>query len=265
MPEVVVAGTPVELRLHPAASDKTVVLATPDANGAAGSAESRAHLALTWVDRQGAKIGAVILESWGWTRLLLQNPTSLGEYDLRLGFVDQNGRFLPARCGWLARSSKDCALAVVRVSAAVSSSLANFDGKILLLNAESDLIFPSPDAVSVLAPGMTVPLTLTWQGLEPVEENYTISVQLVGPDGSLYGQTDTWPVQGTLPTSMWSPGQRFSDPYQVELLPDAPPGRYRLGVVVYLLETQTRLPLLGVSSRPIGDIAWVGEFEVVQR
>jgi hypothetical protein len=32
--------------------------------------------------------------------------------------------------------------------------------------------------------------------------------------------------------------------------------------VVYLLATQTRLPLLDRSGRVIGDIAWVGELEV---
>jgi hypothetical protein len=98
-----------------------------------------------------------------------------------------------------------------------------------------------------------------------MDKDYTVSVQLVGPDGRLYGQMDAWPVQGTLPTSQWTPGQRVSDPYQVVLAPDAPPGRYRVGVVVYLLATQTRLPVVDTLGRAIGDIAWLGELEVVDR
>jgi hypothetical protein len=96
-----------------------------------------------------------------------------------------------------------------------------------------------------------------------MEEDYTVSVQLIAPDGRLYGQTDAWPVQGTLPTSQWSPGQRIADPYDVTLRADAPPGRYQVGVVVYLLATHTRLPLLDESGRASGDIAIVGELDVV--
>ena len=87
-------------------------------------------------------------------------------------------------------------------------------------------------------------------------------MQFVGPDGALYGQTDAWPVQGTLPTSQWSPGQSISDPYDVPLRADAPPGRYQVGVVVYLLETNTRLPLLDDAGQVVGNMAVVGEFNI---
>jgi hypothetical protein len=114
-------------------------------------------------------------------------------------------------------------------------------------------------------PGQTIPVALNWQGLRMMDRDYTISVQLVGPDGHLYGQTDAWPVQGTYPTSQWSPGQRVADSYRVGISSDAPPGRYQVGVVIYLLATQTRLPLVDDSGRTTGDIAWIGAVEVVQR
>ena len=96
-----------------------------------------------------------------------------------------------------------------------------------------------------------------------MKEDYTVSVQLIGPDGRLWGQTDAWPVQGTLPTSQWSPGQRIADSYTVALSADAPSGRYQVGVVVYLLATQTRLTVVDESGRATGDIVWVGELEVM--
>ena len=134
-------------------------------------------------------------------------------------------------------------------------ALANFDGKMLLLTAELGVPTQPGSAISVVSPGQTIPVTLGWRGLGPMDEDYTISVQFVGADGRLYGQTDAWPVQGTFPTSQWTPGQRISDPYSVGISPDAPPGRYQIGVVVYLLSTQTRLLVVDDSGRATGDIA----------
>jgi hypothetical protein len=237
LPDVVAAGAPVELTLR----------------WRAGDAGDQGRPALTWVDDRGALVEAQVLESWGRSRLWLQAP-SPGNYRLRLSLVDQDGRLFPARCGWLARPADGCTLATVGVTEAAATALANFDGRMLLLEAEA--------GATTLRPGQSLAVTLHWQGLRPLAEDYTISVQLIGPDGRLYGQTDAWPVQGTLPTSQWSPGQPVTDPYQVLLRPDAPPGRYRLGVVVYLLATQTRLPLLDGAGQVTGDIALVGQLVV---
>jgi hypothetical protein len=252
LPAVVATGAPVELRLYASASGRA-------------DAKAQGRPALTWTDGWGSSEQAIVLETWGPFRLLLQAPMASGDYDLRLGWVDQQGRFYTARCGWLAHPTQDCPVARVQVTAAAATALANFDGKMLLAGAEFDLPASSAGALPTLSPGQTMQLTLSWQGLQPMEENYTVSIQLVGPDGRLYGQTDTWPVLGTFPTSQWSPSQRFSDPYQVVLGPDAAPGHYQVGVVVYLLATRTRLPLLDAAGQSTGDIAWLGEFMVVPR
>ncbi|MGD9100507.1 MAG: hypothetical protein PVF45_08500, partial [Anaerolineae bacterium] len=235
--DVVAAGAPVELALH-----------------WHGDGVSPGRPTLAWVGPQGEQTEAQVLEQWGRSRALLQSPTSSGVYRLRLGWVDEDGRPLQARCGWLARPSDACTLATPRVTEVASEALANFDGQMLLREAEM--------GVSSLRPGQRASLTLHWQGLRPLEDDYTVSVQLIGPDGRLYGQTDAWPVQGTLPTSQWSPGQPIADPYDVTLQADAPPGRYQVGVVVYLLATQTRLPFLDESGQVVGDMALVGELEV---
>jgi hypothetical protein len=250
LPDVVAAGAPVEMGLHFEALDSADVAGRP-----AGGFQGR--LALTWVDGAGKREQAGVLESWGLSRALLEAPTEAGEYSLRLGIVDQQQRPLRARCGWPGCGAVDCRVAAVRVNPAALAALADFDGKMLLLEAQFE--------PAGLSPGQSLAVRLNWQGLQPMDKDYTVSVQLVGPDGRLYGQMDAWPVQGTLPTSQWTPGQRVSDPYQVVLAPDAPPGRYRVGVVVYLLATQTRLPVVDTLGRAIGDIAWLGELDVVDR
>jgi hypothetical protein len=104
--------------------------------------------------------------------------------------------------------------------------------------ATSNLQSPSSD----LHPGDEVATTLVWRALAPIEADYTITVQLVGPDGRVYGQHDTPPLAGSAPTSTWTPGEVLSDTYRFGLAADAPPGKYRLIVGVYLLATGGRLP-----------------------
>ena len=87
-------------------------------------------------------------------------------------------------------------------------------------------------------------------------------MQLLGPDGRLYGQVDAWPRHGTLPTSRWSPGEELDDPYQVPLHADAPPGRYQVVVGWYLLATMERLAVIGDTGQPLADHAVIGEVEV---
>lgn len=95
-----------------------------------------------------------------------------------------------------------------------------------------------------------------------MSEDYTLSVQLIGPDGRLHGQVDMWPVAGTLPTTRWKPGEAVQEIREVRLDPDAPPGDYRVEVAWYLLKTMQRLPLLDESGRPTGDSFTVGRFVV---
>jgi hypothetical protein len=95
-----------------------------------------------------------------------------------------------------------------------------------------------------------------------MDQDYTVTIQLVGPDGQVRGQVDSWPVQGTRPTSGWASGDSFSDAYQVALAPDAPPGQYRLIVGWYLLATMERLPVVDPMGHPVADHVVVAELEI---
>jgi hypothetical protein len=75
----------------------------------------------------------------------------------------------------------------------------------------------------------------------------------LAPDGTLKGQIDVWPRDGTHPTGSWREGERVEERYQVYLDPDAPPGRYQVAVGWYLLETMERLPVLDAEGRAVDD------------
>jgi hypothetical protein len=152
------------------------------------------------------------------------------------------------RCGWLRPRASSCPFGTTRIEGqAAAGAIANFGGQILLTEIEFDS--------GQLTPGSQFEVAVEWQSLSEIDEDYTVFVQLIGPDGRPHGQVDTWPVQGTYPTSQWSPGERVADRYTVTLDSDAPSGGYQLWVGLYLLRTNTRLPVLGADGAPIDDKA----------
>jgi hypothetical protein len=92
------------------------------------------------------------------------------------------------------------------------------------------------------APGDTLTLTLFWEALAEMEEDYTVFTHLLGPDGSTTAQRDNHPVQGTYPTSLWTNCQIVTDVYELSVRGDATPGPHRLEVGMYAAETGDRLP-----------------------
>ena len=151
-----------------------------------------------------------------------------------------------ARCGWLAPLSQGCVLGHVTVSGVpLPEGAVNFGDKIALLEADV------PE--TTLRPGGRLRVNLRWQALGPIEADYTVFVQVVDAQDRIVGQVDSWPVQGTHPTSGWEPGEVVGDPYQVQLAEALPSGRYRLLIGLYRLDTLQRLPVLDESGAAADD------------
>jgi len=211
---------------------------------------SRIAVTLYWL--RGA--GSDSVTAFGETRSLARWPLEAIiplEYKLTapaggdlLPLVVDSGQ--PARCGWLSSSSPACALTSIQLlGEAVAEGAVNFDNQLILRGA----VIETP----VVERGGSVNVTLEWQGLQTITEDYTVFVQLVGPDGRLHGQVDFYPVKGTLATSHWTPGQVIRDPYTVVVPADAPPGDYTVHVGMYLLATLERLPVLNADGMPMDD------------
>ena len=145
-------------------------------------------------------------------------------------------------------------LPAVAVAPTPPQGLANFDGRALLVEARY--------SAETLEPGALLDVFLVWQPLQPFDKDYTVTVQLIGPDGVLYGQTDSYPVQGTHPTSRWEVGERIADGYQVRLADDAPPGAYQVQVGLYLLATLERLPVVDDTGAEVDNRYILGTIAV---
>ena len=216
--------------------------------------ETDGELRLAWADAQGREIEADTFPLTAGalrSRHVIAAPHDPGDYTLAVGLVGE-----AARCDWLAPQAGGCPLAAVEVVPG-QEGLANFSGQVLLLDAAV-----STNGQASVRPGGVVPVALRWQALRAMDQDYTVFVHLVGPDGRLHGQVDMWPVQGSYPTSRWAVGEEVSDPYQVRLDHDAPPGQYRVEVGWYLLATMQRLPVVDTDDRPIGDSFVAGPFVV---
>jgi hypothetical protein len=86
-----------------------------------------------------------------------------------------------------------------------------------------------------------IELTLYWRAVQSIKTSYTVFVHLVGPDGSIYTQRDTSPLDGGYPTNMWRPKELVADYHRLTLPENSPPGQYRLVVGLYNQATMERL------------------------
>jgi 4-amino-4-deoxy-L-arabinose transferase-like glycosyltransferase len=119
--------------------------------------------------------------------------------------------------------------------------------------------------------GETLYLTLYWQALAPLDDDYTVFVHLLGEhnpatDGPLWAGHDGQPDGGHYPTTRWQPGQVLLDLHPLAVPLDAPPGEYQLEVGLYLLATMARLPASDTVGNPLpNDAAFLDTIEVTSR
>lgn len=82
-------------------------------------------------------------------------------------------------------------------------------------------------------PGETIPVTLFWRATQPIELNYRVQVEIIGPDGRGYGWQFGIPGRGNHPTPNWRAGEVFADEYSVQVRSDFPaPGIATLRVTL---------------------------------
>ncbi|MFQ5594357.1 MAG: ArnT family glycosyltransferase [Anaerolineae bacterium] len=118
----------------------------------------------------------------------------------------------------------------------------DFEGKLALIGFDLDR--------RAVTPGETLHLTLFWQAISPMEEDYTVFTHLLRPPDQIWAQEDDQPRDGQSPTSTWEPGEVIDDRYELALPDDAPPGEYKIEIGVYRPATGGRLKV-GLSDQGI--------------
>ena len=80
-------------------------------------------------------------------------------------------------------------------------------------------------------------ITLYWETLSPVREDYNVYVRVADEAGNVWGQVDRLPLGGLWRTNQWQPGSYIRDEYRLSLRPGTPPGTYHLEVAMYSFAT----------------------------
>jgi len=134
----------------------------------------------------------------------------------------------------------------------------NFGDKMELLGYDLD--------TENIQAGKAVPITLYWRSLAKMERNYTISVQLLGPDYQSYGGWDTFPGRGNYATSLWRAGDIVKETYRLPLSHRFPaPGYGQIRVALHIHSTGEHLPILDAQGNLISDSLVFERFRVARR
>ncbi len=109
------------------------------------------------------------------------------------------------------------------------------------------------------AAGKTIRLALFWQASGRVLRDYTVFTHVIDLMDRPWGQKDNQPLLGSRPTTSWEEGEVLRDDYDLVISGEAPPGRYRLEVGMYLPSTGERLRVMGKGQE---NRVILGEYEV---
>jgi len=108
-----------------------------------------------------------------------------------------------------------------------------------------------------LQDGDALTITLYWQSITPVAEDYDVFIHLLDESGRIVAQVDEQPLSGLAATSVWQPGDIIRDPHLLALPPDLPAGEYTVLAGLFQRDTMARLPVTAPAG---GDSVVLGQF-----
>jgi hypothetical protein len=103
---------------------------------------------------------------------------------------------------------------------------------------------------------------LYWQALQPLEEDYKVSLALRDVTNQIWGRWDGRPTTYLYPTFRWRPGQLVLGSYPIPGLTGMPPGDYGLELTVYTDTDPSGLDLLDQAGAPQGRRAVLGAVDL---
>ena len=101
-------------------------------------------------------------------------------------------------------------------------------------------------------------ISLYWLAIATPDRDYTVFIHLLDEAGNIVAGSDSQPINGQYPTSIWSPHERLLDLHTLTIPSDLPSGQYYLTVGLYHQPSGQRLPL----TWPNGQVDAAGELKL---
>jgi mannosyltransferase len=101
-------------------------------------------------------------------------------------------------------------------------------------------------------------VTLFWEALQPLKEDYRVSLSLRDTTGQVWGRWDGRPTSYLYPTDRWRVGQIVFGRYDLPQVPGRPPGDYGLEVGIYTENDLSGLDVLDPAGLPQSKRAVLG-------
>ncbi|NIN64845.1 MAG: hypothetical protein GTO63_09120, partial [Anaerolineae bacterium] len=98
--------------------------------------------------------------------------------------------------------------------------------------------------------GSRLRVTLYWQAIDAMDEDYKVSVRLLDERGHLGAVEDAYPVGDAYRTNAWRSGETIIDTHDLSILAGLPPREYGIHVTMY--DPETLAPL---ASAPVGNVS----------
>ncbi|MFI5266250.1 MAG: glycosyltransferase family 39 protein [Chloroflexota bacterium] len=169
-----------------------------------------------------------------------QAPFAFGLSALLLGLA----AYMPFRYIFPAYERPSIATSRAAIGQPSHPTQLTYGGKLALLGYDL-----SPAAA---LPGQKVGLRLYWQVLGTMDQNYSVTTQLLTGEGAV-GQYDSFPGQGRIATRRLRPGEYFTDTYTIPIsLAARPPLIAQVKVGLYD-DRLAKLPALDVSGSELAE------------
>ncbi len=137
-------------------------------------------------------------------------------------------------------------LAYVNPPFVAESTIPNYDPQAIAPGIEMlgyEILTPS------VYPEDSARVDVYWKASQPIYQDYTVQLEIVGPDGQGYGILDTFPGNGNYPTTNWQVNHPFKDRYDVPVRKDFPaPNMARFKISLVLNKPVTDLHLFGTVA-----------------
>ena len=131
----------------------------------------------------------------------------------------------------------------------------DFGDQIRLLGYELETEEPTP--------GETLSLSLYWQALKEIDQDYWLLIQIIDEDGEAHLTKDGSPSASRYATDLWKEGDIFSFRHRLYLPPEVSPGRYRLELGIHPFDTWEWLTIRDEKGTILGEKITLTEVRVI--